>query len=365
MKIGILSMQRLINFGSFLQGYGLKSLLEREGHEVEFIDVKLSSGKYLLADYTIKKENFIKKLARKLLKSKLYNLQVIRDRDFKTKYYSLLGIESSANKKTDYDAVVIGSDEVFSYCQFTKWGGTLQFFGEGIDAKKIISYAGSFGYTTLEDLKNINMDKKIGELLNKFDAISVRDQNSYNIVKELTGKEACLNLDPVLIYDFEHKVPSIKEKDYIFIYGYDNRLVEEEYVKPILEFAKKHNKKIISAGFYHSWCDKMINADPFTVLAYVKNADYVVCETFHGTIFSIKYQKQFVSIVRDSNNNKLADLLNRFNLSSRTFTGKENLEDLLLLSYDKKAVQDKIEEERIKTRNYLSLALKGDVEWKV
>ena len=235
------------------------------------------------------------------------------------------------------------------------------YFGVGVAASLVLSYAGSFGYTRLEDLQAIDMDKIIAGWLNNFHAISVRDINSFSIVQHLIGKEPSLNLDPVLIYNFDAAglVPAINEKDYILIYGYDNRLTEEQYVAPIKAFAKKHNKKIISAGFFQDWCDKMVEVSPFELLAYVKQADYVICETFHGTVFSIKYQKQFAVVIRESNRNKLMDLMNRFSLGCRVFTGTEDLETILTASYDRNAVQKIIETERQNTKWYFESHLSG------
>ena len=352
MKIGILSMQRLINFGSFLQAYGLKHILEDLGHEVEFIDMRLADGTFLNIPGQYKKENAFKRLARRMVKGKLYSLQVLRQQKFFYTYFPLLELSVEPNEHTAYDAVVIGSDEVFSYCQFTKWGGTSMFFGQGIEAPVILSYAASFGYTMLADIERIQMAQSIADWLRRFRALSVRDQNSFSIVKQLTGKEPLVHLDPVLIYEFEALLPQIKEKNYILIYGYDNRLIEDRYVQQIKAFARKHHKKIISVGYFHSWCDKMLEASPFELLAYVKQADYVVCETFHGTVFSIKYQKQFAAIVRNSNQNKLMDLLQRFSLENRIFTGNENLESILTKSYDQNAVQQIIAAERKKTTCY-------------
>lgn len=357
MRIGIISMQRLINFGSWLQAYGLKSLLEEQGHEVEFIDVKLTDGTVMNANKTTDNAGCFKHIARRFIRGKIYCYQLERQKRFTNDYFGVLGLSEKPNFNTNYDAVVIGSDEVFSYCQFTQWGGTILFFGQGVEAKKIISYAASFGYTTVQDLEEIHMADKIGQYLMNFSAISVRDHHSYEVVKCLCGVEAYQHLDPVLMYDFNPDVPEIHDKDYILIYGYDNRLVEAEYVQSIKAFAKKYRKKLYAVGFFQDWCDKQILASPLEVLAWVKNADYVVCETFHGTVFSIKYQKQFATIVRDSNRNKLGDLLNRFSLADRMFDGKVSLEGILTKEYDRKAAQQIIEFERKRTKEYLHDAL--------
>lgn len=346
-------MQRLINFGSYLQAWGLKHIIESLGHSVEFIDVRLNDGSFMNLNTEPLQENIAKKIIRRILKGEQYCLKIQRENRFRSEYFPMLGLKETPNENTHYDAVVIGSDEVFSYCQFVKWGGTSMFFGENVEAPRIISYAGSFGYTTIEKLKKINMDETVTKWLYNFNSISVRDQNSYNLVVTLTGKKPVISLDPVLVYEFDKEIIEPNERNYILIYGYDNRLCEQKYVEQIRNFARKYKKKLYSVGFFQNWCDKQIDATPFEVLGYVKNADYVVCETFHGTIFSIKYQKQFATVVRESNENKLGDLLQRFGLGKRTFTGNEDLESILLTRYDKSAIQSIILDERRKAYEYL------------
>ena len=90
----------------------------------------------------------------------------------------------------------------------------------------------------------------------------------------------------------------------------------------------------MSAGLYQSWCDKNIKADPFEILGYVKNAKYVVTDTFHGTVFSIKYKKPFATLIRESNKEKLSDLLRRFNLEERNLIEVSDLSKILRMPID-------------------------------
>lgn len=361
MRIGIISMQRLFNYGSFLQAYGLKNLLTELGHEVEFIDAKLADGTFLNIPPKRTLEYYCRNIIRKLTRPKLYNLSVKRSNDFLYKYFPVLGLTNTPNSNTNYDAVIIGSDEVFSYCQFIKWGGTTMYFGDNIESSKIISYAGSFGYTTYDELKISGILDHLGELLRRFTAISVRDENSRQIIVKLLGSEPYVHLDPVMIYNFEHVVPKkCKYKNYILIYGYDNRLTEHEYVSQIKAFAKENSKIIIGAGVYHDWCDVNISVDPFELLACVINADYVVSETFHGTVFSIKYQKNFAVVVRDSNREKLGDLLNRFGLQGKILSPDNNLKQVFSFQYSKEKVEQMISFEIRKTQEYFKKYLKVD-----
>src|SRR5699024_10095082 len=118
-------------------------------------------------------------------------------------------------------------------------------------------------------------------------------------------------------------------------YAYRNRLNNKEKTA-IINFAKKKNKKIIGLGGYQDFVDEYINATPFELLAYVKNADYVITDTFHGTIFSIISHRKFVSFIRKSkdgsygNQEKMEDLLQRFNLIHRAIYSPEEIEQKIV-----------------------------------
>ena len=96
-----------------------------------------------------------------------------------------------------------------------------------------------------------------------------------------------------------------------------------------------HIKKTLSIGVKQSFTDLYVNVDPFTLLAYIKNADYVITDTFHGTVFSIKYQIPFATLIRPSNIEKLSDLLEKFGLSSRTVNDANNIKDVCTEEIDK------------------------------
>jgi len=354
MNIGLLSFQRVINHGSFLQAYGLRHMLEDIGHSVTFIDVKLENGKYL--NVSSNQSGFaegLRRFIRPLIKGRAYAYEIEKANRFK-EYFKLLGLPEYACTHTKYDAIVIGSDEVFSFAQAKVWGGTLQLFGEDMETNCIISYSASFGYTTYETLKKMNIERRITELLENFKCISVRDSYSADTVEKLTGKRPIINLDPVLIYHFINTPQRIKYNRYILIYSYTDRLCEPQYIKKIKHFAKINGLMTVAAGGYLSWCNHNVQADPFELLAYVQRADYVISETFHGIVYSIKYQKRFAAIVRDSNKNKISGLLSFFGLTDR-IVGKDNrIEQILSKQYDEERVRWLIQKEKINAYQYLT-----------
>ena len=127
--------------------------------------------------------------------------------------------------------------------------------------------------------------KKFTNALKQFDSISVRDQNSLDIIRNLCGFKPERHIDPVLLYNFlEVDDIDISLKDYIIVYAYADRIQEEE-ATAIRKFAKKKGKKVLSLGFYQPFCDEYVLASPFETLAYVKNADYIITDTFQWNRF--------------------------------------------------------------------------------
>lgn len=358
-KVGILSMQRIKNYGSFLQAYALKNMIEQLGHNVVFVD-------YRKEPPLVKNENKIKSILNS--NASLYNKikYVIYKKRFNRNLISL-GINNNYNYTPKLDVLVIGSDEVFNCVQSNKnVGYSKELFGYNNNAKKIVTYAASFGNTTLEKLKKYKIDKEIGELLNNIDNISVRDENSYNIVKELTKKDIIYNLDPVLVYDFKslYNRKIIKEK-YILLYAYTNRMSITE-LKCIKKYAKDNNLKIYSIGGVHKYIDKFIDCNPFDILSYFNCAQVIITDTFHGSIFSIITKKKFVTLVRESKNDnygneeKLYHLLNTLNLKNRIITDIKSLQYVLNKDIDYKKTDYIISKEKIRTEEYLSNVLGRD-----
>ncbi len=369
MKVGIMSMQRVVNYGSFLQAYGLKKTIENMGHQVEFVDYKREPS-LIKEKRDRKQKRIIKKIKnickmvfptyRKWRQDQIQSNKTFLDfiEKYNNEFLPCLGITAKQNILPDVDALVIGSDEVFNCTQAGDMVGySKQLFGKDTHANKLVSYAASFGSTTLEKLNNYHITSEIKDMLIKFDAISVRDRNSFDIVRNLCGMDSEYHIDPVLLYDFpEVDTINIRMKDYIVAYAYSGRFNESE-IKKIKEFARKKDKKIISLGFWQTFCDDYILASPLEVLAYIKHADYVITDTFHGTIFSIKYQKKFGTIIRESNKEKLSDLLNKFELSNHQINCLEQMECILDQEVDLKKLHYNLKIEKERAKQYLSRVL--------
>jgi len=347
MRIGILSMQRVNNYGSFFQALSLKSILEELGHIVEFIDIKpgeiydgavfLDTGK---KDWT--NEQFV-------------NFRKRRDEIISKHAKEYLDLKEEKNYSNNYEFAIIGSDEVFNCIGNGNIGFTTQLFGDNV-SNYTITYAASCGHIDYEQIKKYNLQNNVYNALQQLRNISVRDKNTLEFVEKILKQKPSENLDPVFIYDFqkyEKGNNTFNKKNYMIIYSYDYRLCNKKEVEKIKDFAKKKNLKTIGLGLYQPWCDENVNVTPFELLQYFKNADYVVTDTFHGAVFSIKYNKQFAGISRTSNKYKFNDLLKRLSLESQNLTNIESLDSVLQNKIDYDTVNKIISEETEKSISYL------------
>lgn len=374
MKIGIMSMQRIANYGSFLQAYALREIIKSINHdEVIFVDYHI--GKPLITNRCDNCNSFFRNFKKVVDALKIdaplpHRIKYINfKKNYAHNFLGILNITEEKNYDTDLDRLVIGSDEVFNCIQEnTNVGYSIDLFGGNCKANKCISYAASFGNTTIDKLYEYNKAYEIRELLKKFSAISVRDRNSFNIINKLLKIDSFYNVDPVLAYDWKknNKIPTIDIKEkFIILYAYAGRIRKDES-KCIRRYADKKGFKIYAIGGPQRCADKYIDCSPFDVLGYFNNAEEIITDTFHGTVFSIINQKRFVTIVRKSvgykygNEEKLSDLLNHFRLSNRKVENIKTINDVMLKDIKWDNVNRILNDDKQNTINYLATNLMGN-----
>lgn len=343
MKICILSMQRVGNFGSLLQSYALKVLLESLGHEVHFIDIEERSEDKAVAcnnqesyqsEYEGEKSSvFLSKLS-KIDKYAFNRIRIKIIEKQQQVYFEMfrsneLGIKNSDNC-LHYDYCIIGSDEVFNALSEARWGFTTQLFGSVKQAKNVITYAASCGSTKFEGL-NYKMREMIQNSFGRISAFSVRDKNTANFIQKLDIKTFSVNYDPVITRNFENDLNSIDlqislPKKFCIVYSYYNRIHSIDEIDSIKNFCKKNNLKIISLGAPQKWIRNYYAVTPFELLKIFSLAEMVITDTFHGTIFASKYSKHFATLVRESNRNKLEDLISKLHIDGHLIYSFDELE---------------------------------------
>lgn len=357
MRIGILTYYGVHNHGAVLQANALKTVLNSMGHECGFLEFERNyanisqqqAKKYKLGLDSI--PFYLQYLQEKGIGNIAYNIGKKRTlADFRAKNLPMIG----RYEAFDGDLAVIGSDEVFSL----EIGVNPFLYGNGLRAKHVISYAGSFGPTTYEDIQKQNQQAMISAGLRHMDAISVRDQNSQDIISRLIGTKVELVCDPVILYGYENEMRSFSPpmKDYILIYAYDKNLNAASEYEPIKAYAAKQGLRVVSVGFYHKWC-KSVNAEPIELLGWIRNAKLIVTDTFHGAVMSIICNTPAAVKLR-GNQNKLQFLLAEYGLTERIVSDFSELERVANQAVDFNAVNSAVQKRRSTSMQYLVESLR-------
>lgn len=319
MKIGILTQPLQANYGGILQNYALQCVLKELGHEVWTIDY----NKYTWFDWL---DNFWRVVIHKLLGHKCgfadtpnrRNRKEIPLRRFANKYIIMTKprtktFKGTILKKYSLDAVVVGSDQVWR----PKYNSCIEDcflkFASDFDIKRV-AYAASFGTNEWEYTQQ--QTERCAILSRRFNAISVREKSGITLCKKYFGVNATHVLDPTLLLhaeDYAQLISNVpKRKPFIFAYVLDNN---EERIKAVIEFSKSRGLPYLIKG-----ADDTLSDDDSIEkwLSYFRDAAFVLTDSFHGTAFSVLFEKDFYVFGNDERGNSRFDsLLELFDLKSR------------------------------------------------
>ena len=287
LKIGVLTFHRCINYGSYWQARCLAEGLQAHGHNAVILDHE--SRRVNLAEW--------KCAYRPTLPTHVPETDYILYREKIEKFFRIfetLPLSPSfpleqPEVMENYDAVVVGSDEVWNL--FHPWYGKCPlFYGDGLKADRLIAYAASFGNYPA----SWGLEQQWAEKLQNLDAIAVRDSNSQTIIHQALGIEAPIVLDPCLqfpIHPDERDVTHLPQK-YIAVYGHN---FSDFYINAIKEFAAQKKLPLISIGYRNGWADEQwLTADPHDFAHFMANATAVATNFFHGCVFALRNKKPFV-----------------------------------------------------------------------
>ena len=337
MKIGILTLPLHTNYGGILQAYALQTVLERMGHEVEVFDKQQGrlSIPLFLKPYVYFKRILLKCMGRfsyPINAEKHLNRRMIHamqfTRLFINRYIHRRVVSRLCElKEKDYDAIVVGSDQIWNAdCLRPNWGigdGFLSFTDKW--NIKRIAYAASFGNDVIGySKKEIHEVKK---LIGKFNKVSLREIDGIKICRNLFNrKDALLVLDPTMLLDEKDyrylisntNISSIS-KGGIMVYMLDDNNSKQQIIKSVSEVLNLVPFRV------NSKCeDKNANMDEI-IQPPVENwingfasCDFVITDSFHACVFSILFRKQFIVIGNEKRGmSRFHSLLSIFNLNDR------------------------------------------------
>ena len=330
-RVGIITIHFGVNYGSALQSYALSNFMVDKGYEVELINYiperySTSSRNRKIID----KYGALKGLVRVLLN---YPSRIIYDGIFNNflkmytplskKYRSLEELQDLSNK---YDAVIAGSDQIWN-SDYNGGFNPAYFLAFVDDNVMKVAYAASSGKMSFSDTEKAQMASH----LRKFNAISVRESQMISLMEELHVSDARLVLDPVLLADEKiwNKISTVTDSTdkYLFIYLLDGDV--QETVDIAVEIAKLRSLRTVMISFGHVWShDKrvdeyLIRKSPIEFLNLIRNADFVVTNSFHGMAFSLEFNRQFIAFKRKAYNSRLDSLSRLVGVEDRLVTVAE------------------------------------------
>jgi hypothetical protein len=358
MKIGILTFHEVFNPGAFLQALGTQTLLQQLGHEVCIIDYNPPKHRYT---------------TRKHVRALSYRLpfrirQVMQGRGkaqaFAVDRASCMHLTHHFRNHADlvlehFDAVLIGADIVWNF-DLRQIAHDPVYFGGYLDTERLISFAPSVGPCDIEQ----EIPRYVSEGLARFHAISVRDRKTQQMVEKILDIsppilcDPAFHLDPIrLLQDMQ--VPEPPKKPYLLVYLM-GQFCDAAFIAEVKAFAHKRKLRIVSTLYPNSWADENRTMHgPLQWLSLMKNAEHVVTNTFHGTVFSIMLQKSFAVQYTPLIQSKTEGMLEALALENRVIRQPTDLSSILSIDWAVECVAAVIQEWKAKAKEFLEEALIG------
>ncbi|NTW52160.1 MAG: polysaccharide pyruvyl transferase family protein [Chlorobiaceae bacterium] len=333
--IGIITRRAGYNFGSSLQAYAIQRVIEKLGYSALILDYDETSKNPLwrvrpfLDDSAYRFMNSVPMLSRRLFSTKHKELcdrdaQISKFSAFEKSHLKLTPKTYRSSRKlasavSDCDICICGSDQIWSPLLFDPT--MFLDFCRKIPVKTV-SYAPSFGVGEI----NTHRDE-IRELLNNIDIISVRENEGADIIRELTGRDVPVVLDPTLLLDVDDwraiAEPSGRKTPYILCYFLGEKRIPYRFLS---EFSRHTGYELFNVSTFRNRNDipgdSARTFSPQEFVGAVADAAFVCTDSFHGTIFSILFERRFMTFERfgserHGQNSRIHTLLDHMNLNAR------------------------------------------------
>ena len=364
MKVSIITYHRVYNYGAALQAYATEKIFEKLGYEAEIVDYippKVKRyGSYRQISYESKMfySNPLKKFIVSIVKMPSYRKQrkvfdKFLDVQFKMSrpYYS---IQELRDNPPEADLYCTGSDQVWN----SSWNqGFLpaMFLAFAPDNAMKFAFCSSFGKTKLSEEEK----KQASPLLDRLEYISVRESTALPVLESMGIKNGIHLLDPTLLLPsaFWDRIAAkrLVDHDYILVYQLNDGEKFDNYAK---EFAGRKGLPLVHIGMRMKYKKKegkvFIMPEVEEFLSLIKYASYVITDSFHGTAFSINYNREIIDIYPEEFSTRLHSILDWAGLLSRHLTDYSNFQ-IADEPVDYKPINDKLEIERNKAREYLKV----------
>jgi hypothetical protein len=408
-KAGLLTFHWAPHVGAYLQAYALYNILKSFNLYIEIINFlpklyTIAKPTANLRDlllkyhYIVSEDRSLLNTMRGIVGETLLRLLYLGSERRKKVIYEtyttlmklgrrILSLDELRDFVNAYDIIVVGSDQVWNpqYLRYSDYAYLIPFHLKNI---RKIAYAASFGIDYLDSIPS-HLLNTYKAWLRDFDAISVREQSDVVFLSKLAGKEITHTLDPTLLFNNDwwgmHALPPSgrlldDNADYVFVYNLTYDMMK--LLEPFLDKLRKKELTILAYYMPRPFPLKQGIEDikhlvkvrnklgvmfveyvgPFEFLWLIKNAKYVITNSYHGTIFSILFEKNFIIIPPQGKSKRILDLLNLLGLEKRAISvycdvGK--LLQIIMEEIDYDLVIKRLEFYRSRSLNFLSSALLG------
>ncbi len=369
--IGVITYHESINYGANLQAYALQKVLKVMGYDPEIIDY--NNPQMFWA--SLSRLHWLRHVAWR----NIARLLVGTERQEKTKRFRQKYMRISTRQYSDletlhseppcYDAYVTGSDQVWN--PFIQGNDPSYFLTFAPAGRRRISYAASFGLSRIPG----QFTTQYGEWLSQIHCLSTRELEGKQIVKQLTGREAEVTLDPTLLLGEQHwreiAVPYDTGKPYVLCYYMPGDKVVDRSIDEIgRQVSTLMGWDIVSTGQKEymrlvPWRRSIFGAGPDEFLGLIQNASFIVTNSFHGTAFAVNYRKPFVIPVNlalppeRARSSRITSLLSMLELEDRLVPAGESLKAGYVLDIDYRRSEIMLQKQRQKSIDFLRSALEG------
>jgi hypothetical protein len=301
LKAGILTFHRCINYGSYWQARCLAEGLRERGIDAVLLDhdtPSINRAEWRCALQPLLPER-VTRSDRQLYAAKARKFFCAFEDLPRSERFTL----DDATTPDGFDAVLVGSDEVWNFCH--PWfGGRPAFFGSGVRSKRLVSYAASFGNHD----HSVGIDDHSADRLRRFTSISVRDENSRRLISGALGTEPEVVLDPCLQFPLARRARAGSQADYAVVYGHG---FPNWFKHSVRAWADRRDLRLVSIGYRNDWADEqLITASPEEFAELVGGSAAVATNFFHGCVFAILNGKPFACAASPYRSNKIRDLTN-------------------------------------------------------
>ena len=328
-KVGIITLDDYSNYGNRLQNFALTKLLENEQFNV-VNGVRILTQQAWAASACSPIRRIVKRvipfyfvkrrISAPIVRGGLLGERERRCSDFMKSHITVVPpivapnakLGEKALEQEKYDFFIAGSDQIWN--PFFS-GGKHEFLGF-VPKEKRLSFAASIGADYIPAEKKIVFK----QYLNEMKYLSVREQRAVEIIKELTGRDADLTMDPTLLLELERWQEAVKKPDIALEHRYICTYFLGEVPEAVKAFAEEKGLPIYALNSLDS--PELFTLDPAEFLYMIQNATYVLTDSFHAVAFSLKFNKEFYVFDRKQDGvssmfSRIETLTKRFGLENR------------------------------------------------